>query len=124
MTLGAGGMLQAGAVGNDSSSPALFVATTPCRLLDTRDAPETVGVRARPLGANDTYTATVIGTAGCALPTDAVTLVMNVTATNQTASSFLTVYGDGTTAARVEPELGHHQRRHRQRGHCERVGGR
>ena len=44
-------MLQAGAVANDSSSPALFVATTPCRLLDTRDSPETVGPRATPLGA-------------------------------------------------------------------------
>ncbi len=96
MTLGAGGMLQAGAVGNDSSSPSLFVATTPCRLLDTRDAPETVGPRARPLEANDTFTTSVIGTTGCALPTDATTLVMNVTATDQTASSFLTVYGDGT----------------------------
>ena len=96
VTLGAGGMLQAGAVANDSSSPALFVATTPCRLLDTRDTPETVGPRATPLGANDTFTTIVIGTTACALPTDATTLVMNVTATDQTASSFLTVYGDGT----------------------------
>jgi hypothetical protein len=90
-------MLTANAAGN-SASPALFVATTPCRLIDTRVAAETVGARAVPLGANDTYTTVVLGTHGrCTVPADAATLVMNVTATNQTASSFLTVFQAGST---------------------------
>jgi hypothetical protein len=97
VTIGAGGMLQAKAAGNDSTSPAVFVATTPCRLMDTRPAPDAIGPRSTPLSADDTYTTSVTGSRGrCTIPSDATTLVMNVTAVNQNAPSFLTVYAAGT----------------------------
>lgn len=97
VTLGAGGMLQANAAGGDASSPTLFIATTPCRLIDTRQAPATGGGRTGPLTADTTYTTRVLGTNGrCTIPNDATTLVMNVTAANQTAASYMTVYPAGS----------------------------
>jgi hypothetical protein len=93
VAVGGGGLLQAMASSSDIAAPAVFVATTPCRLLDTRPAPLNVGSRVTPLGPNSTYTTTVIGTNGnCVLPDDAASLVMNVTVTNPSASSYLTVY--------------------------------
>jgi hypothetical protein len=96
VTFGAGGLLRADAAGDTPTAPALFVAVTPCRLMDTREAPGTVGPRAVPLAADETYTVRVAGTNGhCTLPADAATLVMNITVTGQSASSYLTVYAAG-----------------------------
>ena len=99
VTVGAGGMLQASAAENEAgTSPALFVATTPCRLIDTRPGSETVGARSVPLSAAETFTTSVIGTNGnCTIPTDAEAVVMNVTAVDQTKSSYLTVFEAGVT---------------------------
>lgn len=97
VTMGASGILHADQAPHGPSSPAVFVAATPCRLIDTREAPETVGPRSSPLSAGDTYTTQVTGANGrCTLPADASTLVMNVTVTNQTAASFLTVFPAGS----------------------------
>ena len=66
-----------------------FTATTPTRVLDTR-VPIGVTTKAQ-LGAGATMTLTVPG-----LPAGATAVAMNVTATNPTAASWLTVY-PGTT---------------------------
>ncbi|MEY9843190.1 subtilase family serine protease [Streptacidiphilus sp. BW17] len=70
-----------------------FFPVTPQRVLDTRDG---TGGFKTPLGANATDVLQVAGVAG--VPNDgSVTAVMlSVTAVGPTASSFLSVYGDGT----------------------------
>src|SRR3712207_5510388 len=80
VSLGGGGLLTASAsVGSGERST--FVPITPCRLFDTRPAPDTVGTRSTPLGPADTHTVTVWGSNGnCALPGDATGVVMNVAA--------------------------------------------
>lgn len=70
-----------------------FVPITPCRLFDTRPAPNTVGQRSSPIGAGDTHTQEVHGENGdCEIPTSATAIALNVTAINATATSFLTIY--------------------------------
>jgi outer membrane protein assembly factor BamB len=66
----------------------LFVSQSPFRIADTRGTAT--------LGAASTYTLQVGGVAG--VPTTATAVILNVTATNTTAPSFLTVYP--STAAR------------------------
>ena len=85
--------LMTSAVGPTASARSVFVPITPCRIMDTRPAPDNVGVRTSPLGAGDTHTIDVRGVNGnCTIPTAAVGLSMNITITNPTASSFLTVF--------------------------------
>jgi hypothetical protein len=74
-----------------------FVPTAGCRLADTRPAPNTVGPRSVPLGAEDVYEVTVRGangncTGALAIPTDAVGVALNVTAVNATATSNIRIY--------------------------------
>jgi hypothetical protein len=91
VTLGAGGALTTWASG--SATPAVFVQVTPCRLLDTRSGGDTVGPRATPLAAGETYITAARGAVGnCALPADVSALSMNVTVIGPTAASFLTVF--------------------------------
>jgi len=72
-----------------------FVAITPCRLADTRPAPDRVGT-ADALGADDTQTFAVHGSNGeCTIPTDAVAVSVNVTAVGASVESFLTLWPDG-----------------------------
>jgi hypothetical protein len=97
VSLGAGGFGIASAT-ISSGERAVFVPITPCRVMDTRPAPETVGSRAAPLGAHDTHTITVVGASGnCNVPTEATGVVMNVTAVGPTQPSFLTVFPFGAT---------------------------
>jgi len=92
---GSGGLLGASAAGGDSTST--FTAITPCRILDTR-ASSTVGGRAAPLGAADTYSITTFGTNGnCTLPGAFTALALNVTAVNPTGDSYVTVFPAGGT---------------------------
>ena len=68
---------------------------TPARVLDTRDG---TGGYSAPLGAGQTIVATVAGTGGvpamnATVPPSAV--VLNVTATDTTGASYLTVWPDG-----------------------------
>ena len=91
VTLGGGTALVANAAG--SGQPSSLVNIVPCRLIDTRPAPDTVGGRAAPLGAGEPYIAAVRGTNGnCTIPATATGVVMNVTAVNPSAPSFLAVY--------------------------------
>ena len=71
----------------------VYVPITPCRLFDTRAAPQTVGTRSTPIGPGETLTLQVRGTNGnCTIPAGAVAVAMNTTAVNGTAGSYLTVY--------------------------------
>jgi hypothetical protein len=92
VTIGSGGLLTTSAsIG--SGERGVFVPIAPCRLFDTRPAPDNVGPRATPLGPGDTLVAAARGTNGnCTIPNDAVGLTMNVVVINPTAASFLTVY--------------------------------
>ena len=92
VTLGAGGLIHESFAAGEQSG---YVAMTPCRLLDTRSA-SVVGDRDQPIGAEETFTARVIGTHGnCTIPTGAVGVQMNVVAVNGTAASYLTVFPGG-----------------------------
>jgi sugar lactone lactonase YvrE len=71
----------------------VLVSITPCRLFDTRPAPDNVGARNTPLSGNETATFQVTGSNGnCVIPGDATTVVMNVTAVGATAGTFLTIW--------------------------------
>ena len=92
ITLSAGGI---GTAGVGSGERTVFVAITPCRVIDTRPASQ-VGPRATPLGSNETYTVSAHGTSGrCTIPADAVALSLNVTAVGATLPTFLTIWAAG-----------------------------
>jgi hypothetical protein len=84
-----------------SSSTGLYEALSPARICDTRPTPQsgitdacttnTLGAGANP----ETITVQVAGNAG--VPTGAAAVVANVTVTNTTAQSYLTVYPAGAT---------------------------
>ncbi len=88
-----------------------YVVTSPKRILDTRHG---TGAPQRPVGPGGVVRLKVLGAGG--IPTSGVTAVtMNVTDADATASSYVTVYPDGTsrptasnlnfTAGRVNPNL-------------------
>ncbi|MEV7278415.1 FlgD immunoglobulin-like domain containing protein [Streptomyces sp. NPDC093111] len=76
-----------------SGKGSLYEPVTPTRLMDTRDG---TGVARAKVGADKTVSLTVAGRGG--VPAEGVTaVVLNVTATNPTASTFVSVYPYGTT---------------------------
>lgn len=94
----AAGVSVISSVAAGSSNASSFVPMTPCRLFDTRPAPDNIGARAIPLGAGDVFTVDTWGTNGnCTIPTGATALSLNVVAIGPTASSYLTVYPGGTS---------------------------
>jgi len=97
VSLGAGGLGIAQAT-VDSGPMNIYQAINPCRLSDTRPAPDLVGPRTTPLGANETYTFDGWGTVGnCTLPSNTAALELNVTAIGATAPTFLTLFPAGAT---------------------------
>ncbi|MEU9232893.1 hypothetical protein [Streptomyces subrutilus] len=75
-----------------TSGPGTYKPVTPTRLMDTREG---LGVPKAKVGQGGTVTLQVTGTAG--IPAAGVTaVVLNVTATNPTTSSHVSVYPDGT----------------------------
>ncbi|MCU1387976.1 MAG: hypothetical protein JWL72_1314 [Ilumatobacteraceae bacterium] len=75
------------------STSSVFTPIVPCRLADTRPAPDNVGVRSTPIAAGETVTFQVTGTNGrCTIPADATGIVANATAVNATAASFVTFW--------------------------------
>jgi hypothetical protein len=79
-----------------------FYTVTPCRLLDTRDAPGPLG--APPLAAAGSPDRAFAVTGVCGIPSDAQAVSVNVTITNVRASGALLLYrGDGspTTASTI-----------------------
>ena len=96
VTLGVGGI---GMVSATTPAGAVaYVPIAPCRLIDTRAA-STVGTRVGPLGAGEAATFDSYGTVGeCTqIPSAATGLSLNVTATNATAPTFLTIYPNDQT---------------------------
>jgi hypothetical protein len=89
----------------------VLIQITPCRLADTRPAPQTVGPRSVPLGTADTHTIDVqqAGT-DCAgkIPADASAVALNITALGATQQSFLTIWagGDRPDASSLNPSPG------------------
>jgi len=75
--------------------PGAYHPLSPARILDTRDG--TGGVPASPLGPAGSLDVQVSGTGGGMVPTTATAAVLNVTVTNTTAPSYLTVYPTGVT---------------------------
>lgn len=91
----------------------VFVPITPCRLVDTRPAPDTVGPRTSPLGPGETFT--VQGRSpsgnctGTTVPADATGLTVNVTAVNATQQTNLRVFPAGAplpTVSNLNPTPG------------------
>jgi YVTN family beta-propeller protein len=92
VSLGAGGMGIVNAT-ISSGSKAVYVPIAPCRLADTRPAPDTVGPKNTPIGPGLTHTFTVRGSNGnCSIPAGATAIVANVTAVGPTAQSFMTIW--------------------------------
>ena len=79
--------------GEGGGTPSSLIPVPPCRLLDTRPAPDTVGPVSTPIPAGGELTQQVHGTNGnCIIPATATAVAMNVTAVGGTASSYLTVW--------------------------------
>ena len=88
-TIGAFQMVRGGSDG----SPSMLVPIAPCRLFDTRPAPDNVGPVASPIEGGGVMTQAVHGQNGnCAVPTTATAVAMNVTVVGGTAASFLTIW--------------------------------
>jgi hypothetical protein len=115
ITLGAAGIGGLNIADADISSgdrPA-FVSINPCRLVDTRPGDLTVGPRSTPIGAGETLTVTAHGTNGectssSTIPTDALSLSLNVTAVGPTSNTFLTFWGGGANpgTSNLNPRAG------------------
>ncbi len=97
ITLGAGGLGIANATTSSGEKP-IYKPITPCRLADTRPAPDNVGPRTSPLGPEEAYTLTGWGTVGnCTLPNGTAGLALNVTAVAPSQETYLTIYPTGVT---------------------------
>lgn len=98
ITLGAGGLGIAQADWT-SGYGLVYTPINPCRLVDTRPAPNTVGDRTTPLRPEETYTVTVWSftpVGNCHLPPGMGSLVLNVTAVAPTQATYLTLYPTGS----------------------------
>ncbi len=76
----------------------VLIQITPCRLADTRPAPDNVGPRVGKLGPGETETFDVQeSSTECVgkIPSDAIGLSLNVTALNATSKSFFTIWPSG-----------------------------
>lgn len=100
VSVGAGGFGVARAVVDEGPKP-IFVPITPCRIMDTRTAGDfNTGPRATPLGPNETYVVSATdparnGDCGAVIPPEAVGLVLNVTITDPTQNTFVTIFPTG-----------------------------
>ncbi len=112
VTLGAGGL--ATTYATNPAGAVAFVPITPCRLVDTRPAPDNVGPRSTPIGAAEILAISAHGsngncTAASAIPTSATGLELNVTAIGATSGTFLTIWAQGApqpTASNLNPQPG------------------
>ena len=92
VTIGYGGVKVASAT-IVSGQRNVFVPIVPCRLVDTRPAPTTVGFRAVPIVAAEEFRAQVTGINGdCAVSASARAVVLNLTALDATGGGFITVW--------------------------------
>ena len=95
VALGAGGLAIANAA-NPAPNPVVNT-IAPCRIMDTRAATR-VGPRPVAIGAGEIYKISVWGAQGnCNIPTGTRGVIMNVTVTDPTAASYLTVWPSDKT---------------------------
>jgi hypothetical protein len=111
VTLGAGGIGITHATSDSGDGPvSAFFPIEPCRLADTRPAPDTVGPRSAGIGPAETYDIDGWGTVGnCELPEDTTGLSLNVTAVGATEQTNLRLFPTGAdvpTAANLNPTPG------------------
>ena len=83
----------AGWFGGAGSDGTLFRSQTPARILDTRSGPQ--GNPSGPVDPGETITVDVTNVSGSSVPANASAVILNVTATGPTDSSFLTVFPSG-----------------------------
>ena len=88
-----------------SGTPAGYEPLTPERILDTRHA---IGAPLAPIGPGQEIVLQVTGVGG--VPADATAVMLNMTSTDGTSGSFVTVYPDGETrpnasALNVQPGI-------------------
>ena len=93
---GTGGIAYSGAT-NAQITPSQTL-ITPCRIMDTRPAPNTIGPRNTAIAGGETYTIQVTGSNGnCTIPPGTSGVVMNVTVAGPAANGYLTVFPGGAT---------------------------
>jgi hypothetical protein len=109
VALGAGGLGIAQATTSTGERP-IYQPINPCRLADTRPAPDTVGGRTSPIGPEESYTLSGWGDVGnCSLPNGTAGLALNVTAFGPTDPTYLTLYPTGAmlpTTSNLNPTPG------------------
>lgn len=109
VTLGAGGISLTHAV-IDSGVKNVLVPVEPCRLVDNRTAPDTVGPSDDPLPAGTPVTFDSFGANGnCVLPASFEGLLINVTPVNATANTDIRLYPTGgppPLSSNLNPEAG------------------
>ncbi|MCU1359460.1 MAG: hypothetical protein JWN99_749 [Ilumatobacteraceae bacterium] len=107
VSLGAGGLGWIAHAAN--TAPSTFVGIAPCRLFDTRPAPDNVGDRNTPLAAGEEFVRQVTGTNGnCTIPANATAIAYNLTVPTS-ISGFLTIFpADATrpTSSSINPVAG------------------
>jgi hypothetical protein len=92
VTFGLGGLDFASATVS-AGERSVFVPVVPCRLVDTRPAPSTVGDRAVPIVKDEQFVVAVRGQKGkCSVALGATAVVLNVTALDARGNGFLTVW--------------------------------
>ncbi|MFZ4668375.1 MAG: hypothetical protein ACOYML_03695 [Microthrixaceae bacterium] len=107
---GTGGVAWSGASISQVNPSQTFI--TPCRIMDTRPAPNTVGPRSTPLAGGETHTIQVTRgglNSRCNIPRGASGVVMNVTVVGPGANGFLTVFPEingRPTAANINYSAG------------------
>jgi hypothetical protein len=97
-----------------STEGSVFVAITPCRLVDTRPGTDNVGGRTSPLGPAEVFPVAVRGSNGLcrdasAIPSTATGVLLNVTAVGATGGTFLTIWPSDAsrpTASSLNPAPG------------------
>lgn len=90
VSVGAGGVGWIAHAAN--TAPSTFVGIAPCRLFDTRPAPDLVGDRSTPLAAGEEFQRQVTGTnGGCTIPANATAIAYNLTVPTS-INGFLTVF--------------------------------
>jgi hypothetical protein len=108
VSLGAGGVGWF-AHADGPATTSTFVGITPCRLFDTRPAPDNVGDRKAPLGAGEELTRQVRGANGnCNIPANATAIAYNLTVPTS-ISGFLTIYpadAPRPTSSSINPVAG------------------
>ena len=110
VSFGAGGVGIGHATTDAGPMPIFRPLDAPCRLADTRPAPDTVGPRTSGIGPGETYDLDGWGTVGdCSLPTGTAALQLNVTAigaTRQTNVRFFPTGASLPTTANLNPSPG------------------